>query len=82
MPEISIGAALIHVTGVVACGQKSIVATSPVPYGTLTPKSMEFVYLIIELGLELGLDNYTIFGCGCHKELFPQAFFLCNVNNM
>jgi hypothetical protein len=29
MPEISIGAALIHVTGVVACGQKYIVATRP-----------------------------------------------------
>jgi hypothetical protein len=45
----------------------------PVPYCTLIPKSIEFVYLIIELGLELGLDNYTIFGCGCHKELFPRA---------
>ena len=45
----------------------------PVPYGIHTPKSMEFVYLIILLGL--GLGNYTIFGYGNHKELpvFPQA---------
>ena len=44
------------------------------------PKIYGFVYLIIGLGLGLplkfalglGLGNYTIFGRGCHKELFPR----------
>ena len=50
-----------------------------VPYGT-PPKNLWICMfnnrvgfgLGLGLRLGLGLGNYTIFGWGCHKELFPS----------